>query len=832
MGIITSCVYVWVLASGGATSEEWLSSADGQTSEPEPELDLDLAAMDPPEDAVMGDGLGRDPGVGDLMDEPDTQAATCADGTKLDGIDISKWQGDVDWGKIAAAGTDFAFVRVSDGLNTPDQKFAQNWQNARAAGITTGVYQFFRPNQDPIKQADLLLNAMGALEPGDLPPVIDVEATGGLSKAQVTAAIHKWVDHVEAKLGVQPIIYSGRFFWQDNVGSSDFSSYPFWIAHYTNSCPNLPTQWSDWEFHQYTESGSIAGVSGNVDQNYFNGDAEALASLTFGGPAACGDGVCGGAESSDSCFLDCPPCAVIPPDGKNFDNGDACYQLHGPGEYWREDAAKGHGGSLVWTESTKSTVYNFATVDLFVEEAGTYDIHVYVHKGFGTAKAAKYQVTAGGTTQTVTLDQSQGDGWTMLGSFDFAEGGGQLVKLEDKTGTADQKLLFDAIRVVPEGTPTCDDEHRIDDGQTGGGAAEDLERGDEAQGCSVDPAGCGAGSAFGLGALLLLLGSGGRRRRARIAGAIAGLLGVAGLAGCSDAAGGTRDFDDLHEDDREDPADCGDEVDPTDEDDPGAEPPDVEGPAACYLGADAQNTTCLPIAPGDPYNYPSPLNNNYREPIAYLDVTKLDLNIKVAPNFKLGEFCQTHKGQFQVLQPHAVKKIQEVRDAVGSLTVNSGYRSPTYNASVGGATRSRHMYGDAFDVVGTVSQQSLMNTCTSKGAGYVAKYASGHVHCDWRNTPVDALFYGSLAKGTEAPEFYAVEDLQAQIVELGEGWLGVEATGYDTDEGLLLNEWQALDADENVLAESDELEFLPPEGTAVVRVIVGGLAEVDYEMGG
>lgn len=810
MGIITSCVYVWVLASGGATSAS-----------------MDLAISDPPEDAVMGDGIGR--GVGDLFDAPDPKAATCADGTKLDGIDISKWNGTVDWGKVAASGTDFAFVRVSDGTTSPDPKFAENWQKARAAGIPTGVYQFFRPNQDPIAQADLLLDAMGPLQPGDLPPVIDVEATGGKSKAQVTAAIHQWIDHVESKLGVRPIIYSGRYFWQDNVGSSDFSSYPLWIAHYTNSCPNLPSQWSGWDFHQYTDSGSVSGVSGNVDRNYFNGDAEALGALVFGGPAACGDGVCGTSESADSCFMDCPPCAVVPPDGMSFDDGDGCYQLHGPEQYWREDDTKGHGGSLVWTETTSSTVYNFATVDLFVEEAGTYDIHVYVQKGFATAKTAKYQVTAGGTTKTVTLDQSSADGWTLLGTFDFESGGGQLVRLEDKTGTADQKLAFDAIRVVPEGTPTCDDEHRIDDGQTGGGSAEDLERGDEAQGCSVDPSGRGAGSAFGMAALLLLLGSGRRRRRVVAAASVlAG--GLLGLGGCADASGEPREFDDVYEDDREDPASCGDEDHSgTDEDDPGAEPPPVEGPAACYLGDDRQNTTCLPIAPGNHYDYPSALNDNYREPIAYIDVTELDLDIKVAPNFKLGEFCQPHKGQWQVLQPHAVKKIQEVRDAVGSLTVNSGYRSPAYNASVDGATRSRHMYGDAFDVVGSVSQQTLMNTCTSKGAGYVAKYASGHVHCDWRNSPVDALFYGSLAKGTEAPAFYAVEDLQAKVVELGDGWLGVEATGYDTDEGTLLNEWQALDADENVLAESDELEFRPPEGTKVVRVIVGGLAEVEYE---
>src|SRR5688572_13260741 len=89
----------------------------------------DLVTTDPPEDAVMGDGIRG------FQIDPPTQEAVCADSTTLDGIDVSKWNGAVDWAKVAAAGTDFAFVRVSDGINTPDPRFAENWQNARAAGI-------------------------------------------------------------------------------------------------------------------------------------------------------------------------------------------------------------------------------------------------------------------------------------------------------------------------------------------------------------------------------------------------------------------------------------------------------------------------------------------------------------------------------------------------------------------------------------------------------------------------------------------------------------------------------------------------------------------------
>jgi hypothetical protein len=333
--------------------------------------------------------------------------------------------------------------------------------------------------------------------------------------------------------------------------------------------------------------------------------------------------------------------------------------------------------------------------------------------------------------------------------------------------------------------------------------------------------GSGFSGALALGGLLLLGLR--RRRRAWLA------AGALGLAGCAAQDGG-RDLDGLPGD-RSDEA-CGDEdheADPGDDDDGGAGDP--KGPQVCYSGADGQGTTCLPIVSGDPYTYPSPLDDNYREPIAWLDVEAIDLSTPVAPNFRLSEFAAPHKGQFQVVQPHAVEKLQRVRNQVGALTVNSGYRSPTYNAQVGGATRSRHMYGDAFDVVGSVGQQTLMNACSAQGAGYVAKYASGHVHCDWRNDPVDPLFYGSLAavEGELRP-LYTVEDLAARVVELPDGRLSVEAEGYDAEEGPLLNEWLAFDAAGEPLAESTDLAFTPPPGTATVTVIVGGLLEIEHTL--
>lgn len=435
---------------------------------------LALGVTQPPPDSAMGDGL--------RLHEPESlspRAVVCPDGDTLPGIDISKWQGDVDWEAVAADGIVFAFVRVSDGLNTPDNYFDQNWAQARAAGIYTGVYQFFRPSQDPIAQADLLLDRMGPLGPDDLPPVIDVEDAGGLSGAQITDAIHTWIDRVESQLGVTPLIYTGRYFWQDNVGSSDFSDYPLWIAHYTQGCPNIPDQWSDWVFHQYTDSGSVAGVSGNVDMNTFNGDLTALLDFAGAGEAMCGDGDCSVGENADNCPEDCPPCGTIGPEGGTIDNGDECLELLGPPEYWREESA-GHGGSLVWTMTTDSAQpSNYAIWRLFLEEAGEYRVEAYVLPEHGTSQQAVYEIEYGDSVEEVVVDQSASSGWTELVDLHFDEGGNQAVRLDDNTGepNADEvQLVVDALRLTrldDEGSDTSDGSDETDgadgSGTDGGG---------------------------------------------------------------------------------------------------------------------------------------------------------------------------------------------------------------------------------------------------------------------------------------------------------------------------------------------------------------------------
>ena len=237
--------------------------------------------------------------------------AVCPAGETTYGIDVSYYQGNIDWAAVAGSGVQFAIIRTSDGLGYRDSKFAQNWAGARANGVTRGVYQFFRSDEDPIAQAELMLSTMGALEPGDLPPTVDVESTDGVDNATRAARLQQWLDHVEAALGVTPFIYTGGYFWQDNVGR-DFSRYPLWHAGYTGgTCPSsVANQWSDWTFWQFGSTGRVPGISGNVDENRFNGSLQQLQDLAgrnrpprgFVDSATC-DGVRGWAQDEDTADL-------------------------------------------------------------------------------------------------------------------------------------------------------------------------------------------------------------------------------------------------------------------------------------------------------------------------------------------------------------------------------------------------------------------------------------------------------------------------------------------------------------------------------------------------
>jgi lysozyme len=207
----------------------------------------------------------------------------CAGGETVEGIDVSVWQASVDWPAVKGDGIAFAVARVSYGVSKDDW-FDTNWSGIRSAGLVRGTYQYFLADEDAIDQANVMLDAIGALEAGDLPPILDVETLAGQSPATVVDKMSQWLTHVEAAIGRKPIIYTGKYFWQDNIASDAFTDYPLWIPNYSFDCPNLPDgYWNNWVLFQYTDSGSVSGVDGNVDRNLFNGSLDDLLKFASGG---------------------------------------------------------------------------------------------------------------------------------------------------------------------------------------------------------------------------------------------------------------------------------------------------------------------------------------------------------------------------------------------------------------------------------------------------------------------------------------------------------------------------------------------------------------------
>jgi lysozyme len=192
------------------------------------------------------------------------------------GIDVSRWQGEIDWGKVAAAGYRFAVVRATVGNYYTDPRFYVNWEGARDARLLLSAYHVLAPERPADSQMERFLDVLGGRSP-DLPLVLDVELRREVSPERITACLVACADLVARKDGRLPIVYTARWFWDGNVlGSSDWSNYDLWVAHYGTENPALPADWDEWKLWQYSDHGRVPGVHAATDLNWFNGSYEDL----------------------------------------------------------------------------------------------------------------------------------------------------------------------------------------------------------------------------------------------------------------------------------------------------------------------------------------------------------------------------------------------------------------------------------------------------------------------------------------------------------------------------------------------------------------------------
>ena len=201
-------------------------------------------------------------------------------GYSVHGIDVSAYQGRIDWPEVARQHVRFAFIKASEGATMRDARFRRNWREARAAGIMSGAYHYFQPNRAGQTQASLFIGTV-PIRPGDLPPVLDVEAPRFHDVAAMRREVRAWLGAVEAHYGVKPILYSNYAFYRRYL-AGHFDDYPLWLAHYEVARPALPAE--RWIIWQHSDEAYVPGIRGAVDFNVFQGSYAALQALRVAPP--------------------------------------------------------------------------------------------------------------------------------------------------------------------------------------------------------------------------------------------------------------------------------------------------------------------------------------------------------------------------------------------------------------------------------------------------------------------------------------------------------------------------------------------------------------------
>ena len=197
-------------------------------------------------------------------------------GYSMPGIDVSHYQGDINWKMLEQTRqgkfpVQFIFMKATEGGDFSDDKFVANFDSAKAHGFIRGAYHFYNPKTDANKQADFFIRSV-KLEPGDLPPVLDIEKKGkDVKKLQQDLKI--WLRKIESHYGVKPIIYASYRFKTKYLNDSIFDTYPYWIAHYYVDSVRYQGEWKFW---QHTDVGTLPGIDEKVDLNVFNGTSADL----------------------------------------------------------------------------------------------------------------------------------------------------------------------------------------------------------------------------------------------------------------------------------------------------------------------------------------------------------------------------------------------------------------------------------------------------------------------------------------------------------------------------------------------------------------------------
>lgn len=196
------------------------------------------------------------------------------------GVDVSHWQGAVDWAKVSASGIKFAILKATEGTQFIDDTLAVNVLGARENGISVGVYHFCRAATITAAIAEAkffcsVIDDLGGIKMFDIPPVLDIESANA-PKAELTAICLTFLQTIEQRYGVRPMIYTYPNFLDNYLGEG-LSDYPLWYAYYSDTPISDKKGWTEWTIVQHTDKGVVPGIAGNVDMNEYNGSVIKLA---------------------------------------------------------------------------------------------------------------------------------------------------------------------------------------------------------------------------------------------------------------------------------------------------------------------------------------------------------------------------------------------------------------------------------------------------------------------------------------------------------------------------------------------------------------------------
>ncbi|MFG3551522.1 GH25 family lysozyme [Streptomyces sp. NPDC047725] len=268
----------------GAALALTATTAGGANAVPEPAKDR-LKIQ--PGQAYMGVGAKIHGKAAAEAPSMGTMAAT--DGVQ--GIDVSHWQGSINWTSVRNSGIQFAWMKATEGTSYKDSSFNTNYPAAYYAGVIRGAYHFARPDlSSGATQANYFVNNGGGWSRDNmtLPGVLDIEHNPygamcyGMSTTQMRTWINDFYNTYKSRTGRDVVIYTTASWWNTCTGywNGMYDKSPLWVAHWTTaSSPTIPSGFPYWTVWQYTSTGSVSGVSGSVDRNKFNGTRDRLVAL-------------------------------------------------------------------------------------------------------------------------------------------------------------------------------------------------------------------------------------------------------------------------------------------------------------------------------------------------------------------------------------------------------------------------------------------------------------------------------------------------------------------------------------------------------------------------